>query len=485
MHKEMLGAQGFISKNLKAVAETGKPAFTGRMVGIPGPLFGMLAKKSQRLENGSLSPFASPIGHNHCHNFRIVLICPKGRERMNWNDVFATRMSRMKASEIRELLKLLDQPDIISFAGGIPDPALFPTQAFQDALGDALSPAKQSQALQYSVSEGYAPLRDWLADHMSGLGIPATRDNVLITSGSQQALDYLGKLLLSPGDTALLGWPTYMGALGAFNAYEPRYDRLDPGSNRGAADYAAEAEAAGGRVKFAYASVDFANPTGQTLDLGARNAILDLAEELDIAVIEDAAYQALRFDGDPIAPMLALEIARKGDINACRTLYCGSFSKTLAPGLRVGWVCGAAEVIAQLVLMKQAADLHSATLNQMAIATVAAQIFDDHTALLRRTYRTRRDAMLAALATHMPKGVQWTKPEGGMFVWLTLPKGMDGGALLAHALKSQRVAFVPGQAFHPDGSDENTLRLSYSLADEAEIETGMQRLGTAIRDVMP
>ncbi|MGB3243702.1 MAG: PLP-dependent aminotransferase family protein [Sulfitobacter sp.] len=400
---------------------------------------------------------------------------------MNWTDIFASRMSRMKASEIRELLKLLDQPDIISFAGGIPDPDLFPTQAFQDALVDALSPARQATALQYSVSEGYGPLRDWIADHMAELGMPCTRENILITSGSQQALDYLGKLMLSPNDTALVGWPTYMGALGAFNAYEPHYDRLDPGSNRAPDDYAETAQAKGGRVKFAYASVDFANPTGQTLDLSQRNSILDLADALDIAVIEDAAYQALRYDGEAIPPMLALEIARKGSIEDCRTLYCGSFSKTLAPGLRVGWICGAAPVISRLVLMKQASDLHSATLNQMAIATVASAIFDEHTALLRRTYVARRDAMLASLSSHMPDGISWTTPEGGMFIWLTLPKAMDGGALLAHALETQKVAFVPGQAFHPDGSGANTLRLSFSLADETEIETGMQRLGTAIR----
>jgi len=400
---------------------------------------------------------------------------------MNWNDIFATRAARMKASEIRELLKLLDQPDIISFAGGIPDPDLFPTEAFQTALGDALSPTQQSTALQYSVSEGYAPLRDWLADHMGGLGIPCERDNILITSGSQQALDYLGKLLLSPKDTALVTWPTYMGALGAFNAYEPQFDRLDPGSNRAAADFAQTAADQGGEVKFAYASVDFANPTGKTLDLAERNAILDLATELDIAVIEDAAYQALRYDGASIPPMLALEIARLGSIEECRTLYCGSFSKTLAPGLRVGWICGPREVISRLVLIKPAADLHSSTLNQMAIASVASTMFEDHTAKLRRTYMARRDAMLAALSEHMPAGVTWTKPEGGMFVWMTLPRGMDGAELLAHALKEQKVAFVPGQAFYADGSEANTLRLSYSLADEAEIKEGMRRLGTAIK----
>lgn len=401
---------------------------------------------------------------------------------MNWHDIFATRMSRMKASEIRELLKLLDQPDIISFAGGIPDPALFPVDAFQSALTEALSPAQSSAALQYSVSEGYGPLRDWIVEEMASLGVPCTRDNVLITSGSQQALDYLGKLMLSPGDTALVTWPTYMGALGAFNAYEPTYDRLIPGGNRSAEDYAQAAEAHGGRVKFAYASVDFANPTGETLDRGQRESLLDLADTLDIAVIEDSAYQSLRYDGDAIPPMLALEIARKGSIDACRTLYCGSFSKTLAPGLRVGWICGAASVISQLVLMKQAADLHSSTLNQMAINSVARSVFADHTAMLRRTYAARRDAMLAALEKHMPEGVTWTKPEGGMFVWVTLPKDMDGGDLLRASLETQKVAFVPGQAFFADRSGANTLRLSFSLANDAQIEEGMKRLGAAIRD---
>lgn len=400
---------------------------------------------------------------------------------MNWHDIFATRMSRMKASEIRELLKLLDQPDIISFAGGIPDPALFPVDAFQSALTEALSPAQSNTALQYSVSEGYGPLRDWIVEEMASLGVPCTRDNVLITSGSQQALDYLGKLMLSPGDTALVTWPTYMGALGAFNAYEPIYDRLIPGGNRSAEDYANAAEAHGGRVKFAYASVDFANPTGETLDRGQRESLLDLADTLDIAVIEDSAYQSLRYDGEAIPPMLALEIARKGSIDACRTLYCGSFSKTLAPGLRVGWICGASSVISQLVLMKQAADLHSSTLNQMAINSVARSAFADHTAMLRRTYAARRDAMLAALEKHMPEGVTWTKPDGGMFVWVTLPKGMDGGDLLRASLETQKVAFVPGQAFFADRSGANTLRLSFSLANDAQIEEGMKRLGAAIR----
>ena len=400
---------------------------------------------------------------------------------MSLQEIFATRANRMKASEIRELLKLLDQPDIISFAGGIPDPDLFPKAAFQDAFAEALNGPMAAQGLQYSTSEGHKPLRVWIAAQMQAIGIPATPDNILITSGSQQALDYLGKLFLSPGDTALVGWPTYLGALGAFNAYEPRYDKLDPLSNRSGADYTAAAKEAGGAAKFAYLSVDFANPTGATVSRAARERVIDLAEEMDIAVIEDAAYQSLRFDGDAIPPILALEAERRnGDLEACRTIYCGSFSKTLSPGLRVGWVCAAMPVISQLVLMKQAADLHSATLNQIAVASVAEQHFDSHIDTIRSAYRARRDAMLEALQAHMPAGVSWTKPEGGMFIWVTLPDTLDGADLLKQSLESERVAFVPGHAFFADGSGRNTLRLSYSTSTEGKIAEGIERLGQLI-----
>ena len=400
---------------------------------------------------------------------------------MQWDALLSTRMGRMKASEIRELLKLLDQPDIISFAGGIPDPKLFPVDAFRDAMASALAPGSSDAALQYSVSEGSPRLRRWLAGHMGGLGIPCSADNILITSGSQQALDYLGKLMISVGDTVLVNWPTYMGALGAFNAYEPNYDQLDPKTNRSAADFAATAREKGGRVKFAYLSVDFANPTGETIDRDGRERLLDLAETLDIAIVEDAAYQALRYDGAPIAPILALEIERKGAIEECRTIYSGSFSKTLAPGLRIGWVCAASAVIKKLVLMKQAADLHSPTLNQLAVADVAERVFESHVANLREVYRTRRDRMLSALTREMPEGVRWTKPEGGMFVWITLPKEMDGVELLAQAIKTERVAFVPGRAFFADGSGENTIRLSFSLNDGPAVDEGIARLGRVIR----
>ena len=403
---------------------------------------------------------------------------------LNWDHVFATRMSRMRASEIRELLKLLERPDIISFAGGIPDPTLFPEEAFKAAYAEIFSGDRAAAALQYSVSEGYRPLRDWLRGEMEKIGIPCTADNIFITSGSQQALDYLGKLFLSPKDTALVTWPTYLGALQAFNAYEPNYDQLTLAGNRTPESYKAAAENLGGAVKFAYLSADFSNPTGETVCLAERERLLKLAEELDIALIEDAAYQALRYDGEAIPPILSLEIAEKGSIEETRTIYCGSFSKTLAPGLRVGFVVANQTVIRKLVLMKQAADLHSSSINQIAIADVAERHFDAQVAKIRAAYSARRDAMLKALATYMPAGTTWTRPEGGMFIWVTLPEGMDGAELLARSVETEKVAFVPGQAFFADRSGANTLRLSFSCANETMIDEGIKRLGRLVQGAL-
>ena len=397
---------------------------------------------------------------------------------------FARREARMKASEIRELLKLLDQPDIISFAGGIPDPKLFPAEAFGAAYAEALGETMRATTLQYSPSEGHKGLRSWIVGEMEKIGIPCGIDNIVITSGSQQALDYLGKLFLTEGDTALVTWPTYLGALQALSAYEPNYDRLAPMSNRSSDDYRATAAQKGGSVKFLYLSTDFANPTGETLSLDERNRVIDLGDALDAAIIEDGAYQSLRYDGDVLPPILALEIARKGDIEACRTIYCGTFSKTLSPGLRIGWVCAASDVVSKLVILKQAGDLHTSTINQVAIDTVARSVFDKQVGTLRAAYASRRDDMLAALEREMPEGVSWTKPEGGMFIWMSLPEGLDGARLLERSLETTRVAFVPGQAFFPDGTGANTIRLSFSLPSTEEINEGVARLARLIRDAV-
>ena len=397
-----------------------------------------------------------------------------------WEPTYAARAERMRASEIRELLKLLEQPGILSFAGGIPDPALFPVEEARAAYAAVLAdPALAGSGLQYSVSEGYLPLRQWIVRHMGRLGVACEVDNIVITAGSQQALDFLGRILLSPGDTALVTAPTYLGALQAFSAYEPRYDELRPeDGNRTPASYAEAA--AGGRVKFAYVVPDFANPTGETLSLVARNRLLDLAAELDVPLIEDAAYAALRFEGAALPPLMRLEVDRRGGIEAARSIYCGTFSKVLSPGLRVGWIVAPTAMIRRLVLVKQASDLNNATINQMVMHRLAERAYDAQVARACAHYRRRRDAMLAALKRHMGRGVGWTEPNGGLFAWVRLPDVIDAAPLLDRAVAEARVAFVPGAAFFHDGRGRSALRLSYSLADEDQIEAGIARLARLI-----
>jgi DNA-binding transcriptional MocR family regulator len=407
-------------------------------------------------------------------------------QQKDWEPRLARRAERMRASEIRELLKILDEPGVISFAGGIPDPAMFPVAEAREAYAAALSDANANSALQYSVSEGYQPLRVWIARHMGKLGVPCEADNILITSGSQQALEFLGRLLLTPNDTALVTAPTYLGALQAFSAYEPNYDEIRPEhGNRTPDAYRKAAAAHGGEVKFAYIVPDFANPTGDTVLLAARNKLLDLAAELDIPVLEDSAYSALRFEGERIPSLQSLDVARAGNIDASRVIYCGTFSKTLMPGLRTGWICAGRPMIQRLVLIKQMSDLNSACVNQMVMHRIAEQVYDAQVEKGRAHYRRRRDAMLAALEAHMPSGTSWTHPEGGLFVWVTLPASIDTAALLQRSVAQARVAFVPGGAFFADGSGRNTLRLSYSLPTEEQIAQGIARLAALISAGLP
>ena len=400
-----------------------------------------------------------------------------------WEPRYARRAGRIAASEIRELLKLVDQPGIVSFAGGIPDPALLPLAeakaAYAAVLGD---PAGARGSLQYSVSEGFLPLRQWIARHMATLGVPCEPDNIVVTCGSQQGLEFLGRLLLSPGDTALVTAPTYLGALQAFSGCEPRYDELRPGhGNRTPASYADAARRAGGEVKLAYVVPTFANPTGETISLGARERLLDLAGELDIPVIEDAAYAMLSFEGEPPPPIMALEVARRGSVERARVIYCGTFSKVLSPGLRVGWIVAPTAIVRRLVLIKQASDLNSATVNQMVMHHLAEAAFETQVGRARAHYRQRRDWLLAALQRHMPAEITWTRPGGGLFAWATLPAEIDAASLLQQALKEAKVAFVPGGAFYFDGRGRNTLRLSYSLPGEADIDRGVAALAGLLR----
>ena len=377
----------------------------------------------------------------------------------------STRAQALKASEIRELLKLVGKPSMISFAGGIPDPALFNLGLFQAACHEAFGgPQVAREALQYSTTEGYLPLRQWIASHMQSLGVPASPDNVLVTTGSQQALDLIGKLLIDPGSTVLTTRPTYLGALQSFSAFEPGFADIDAPQAIGADP-----------ARLAYVMPDFANPTGETMSRVARLRTLEQARQLNAVIVEDAAYTALRYDGVALPSIAALDANGASDLESTRTLYSGSFSKTLSPGMRVGWVCGPTSLIRKLTKLKQGADLHTSTVTQMVIHQVAAAGFDDQVQRIRSVYRSRRDAMLAALARYAPPGMTWSRPEGGMFVWAELPGHIDAAELLQRAIRAD-VAFVPGGAFFPDGSGRNTLRLSFALCDEARIEVGIFKL---------
>ncbi|MBY0612437.1 MAG: PLP-dependent aminotransferase family protein [Beijerinckiaceae bacterium] len=401
---------------------------------------------------------------------------------LDWQQAFAGRAGNMQASEIRELLKVLAQPDIISFAGGIPDPALFPLDLMQRASADILAdPASGRAALQYSVSEGYLPLREWIVGYMARRGVSCAPDNIVITAGSQQGLEFIGKLLISADDTVLVTAPTYLGALQAFDPYEPRYDSFAlEADNRTPQSYRDAAAAGTGRIAFAYVVPEFANPTGLTATIEARRRLLDLAEELRIPLVEDAAYEAIRFEGDPLPSCQQLDIERCGGIDQSRVIYCGTFSKTIVPGLRIGWLCASRAFIGKIVLAKQAGDLHSPTLNQMIMHRIATKAHDAQVAAAVALYRDRRDAMLAALERYMPSCVGWTRPGGGMFIWVTLPDAIDTARLLVESLASERVAFVPGGAFFKDGAGRNCLRLNYSLPSIAEIDEGVARLGRLV-----
>jgi DNA-binding transcriptional MocR family regulator len=397
----------------------------------------------------------------------------------DWASRFSERMTRVRASEIRELLKLLDQPDILSFAGGIPNPALFPTEQIQAGYDAILADSKlAAQALQYSVSEGYLPLRQWIAERMTRDGMPCAPENIMLTAGSQQALDLLGKLFLTRGDTVMVARPTYLGALQAFNGYEPTYLDLPEGALANGVDTAVEERA---RDSLGYFVPDFANPTGESLTLAEREALLDLAERQHMTLIEDAAYRELRFAGEALPTVLSLDIARAGSIEAARTLFCGTFSKTVSPALRIGWVCGPRAVIEKLVLLKQGADLHVSTINQMVAHRAVAEGYDQHLGMLRAAYGANAGSILSALEQHMPPGVTWSAPQGGMFVWIWLPEGMDGKVVLERALAEERVAFVPGEPFFAEVPTAHALRLSYSLPTALEIEDGVARLARLIK----
>lgn len=396
-----------------------------------------------------------------------------------WRDRFALRTKGMTSSTIRELLKLTANPEIISFGGGLPAPELFPVAQIQDAAARVLA-EHGPIALQYGASEGYMPLRELLVRHMARYGIAVTPANVVITSGAQQALDLIGKLFLNAGDRVLTEEPTYLGALQAFSAYQARY--LPVPIDDDGLDIEKLERALRSGPKFLYILPNFQNPGGVTLALDRRVRLIELANRYGVPIVEDDPYGQLRYEGEHLPSLVKLDAELHGNGKAGKpfrggVIYLGTLSKTLAPGLRVGWVVAPEEVVAKLVQMKQGSDLHTSTFAQaVAYETARGGFLDQHVRRLRGVYRERRDAMLGALARHCPPGVRWTHPHGGLFLWLTLPAGMDADAVLKKALAA-KVAFVPGRAFHPAGDGANTMRLNFSYSQPTLIEEGIRRLG--------
>ncbi|WP_027876932.1 PLP-dependent aminotransferase family protein [Meiothermus cerbereus] len=393
----------------------------------------------------------------------------------NFDDRFAARTQRIQASTIREILKLTTQPGFISFAGGLPAADLFPIQRIGEATQRILQ-KHGAQALQYSTTEGYLPLREWIASRLPG----TTPDQVQIVSGSQQGLDLVGKVLIDPGSRVLVEAPTYLGALSAFNPYEPEYVSVsmdDEGLELDQLEAALKAHT----VKFMYVLPTFQNPSGRLMGLERRKALVELARKYRTPILEDDAYAELYFDGRPLPTLFALDQEQGGG----NVVYLSTTSKTLAPGLRVAWVVGPKPVIQKITFAKQGADLHSPTLNQMLVHELIQdnEWYRAQIDKIRQTYQTRRNWMLQALQKYMPEDMGWIVPEGGMFFWLTAPAGLDSLELLKKAVE-EKMAFVPGQPFFADGSGKNTLRLSYSSASQEQIEEGIQRLGRAVHRML-
>ena len=397
-----------------------------------------------------------------------------------WDDRFAQRTQRMKSSAIRELLKITELPGVISFGGGLPAPDVFPVEEFKAACIKVLS-EYGPQALQYGTTEGYTPLREMIARHTEKYLLKITTDNILITSGSQQALDLLGKIFINRGDRVLVESPTYLGALQAWNAYGAEFVPVPSDENGMMTEHLEAALRTG--PKFIYVLPNFQNPTGATIPLERRKQLIALADRYGVPIIEDDPYGQIRYEGEHLPSAVVLD-AHNRHSNGCyfgNVIYLSTFSKILAPGLRLAWVIAPPEVIRKLVQAKQGADLNTSTFNQITAYEVSRGGFlDKHVITIRNCYRERRDVMLDALTEHMPEGVKWTHPHGGLFLWATLPEGMNTKEILNDAV-AEKVAYVPGEPFFANGGGENTMRLNFSYSKPDLINEGIARLGKVFK----
>lgn len=380
---------------------------------------------------------------------------------------FAERVNRMQSSAIREILKIAENPEIISFAGGLPAPELFPLADIRAAFDQVLSSGDTS-SVQYSTTEGYLPLREHITEIMERRGIQCPPDRVLTTNGSQQALDLVAKLFINKGDLVAVENPTYLGALQVFDSYQAAYAAIDS-DEFGIMPDALEKVLAERKPKLIYLTPTFKNPTGTTLPLERRQAVCHLLARYRVPLIEDDPYTEIRFNGTFVPTLKSMD--RSGCV-----IYLSSFSKTVAPGLRMGWIAAEPEIISTLVKAKQAADLHTSSLVQQALyqyltnSDVSAHIDN-----IRTAYGARRNLMIDAIKRHFPPGVHWTEPDGGMFLWITLPGELDTTTILPEAV-DLKVAYVPGSPFFANGGGENCMRLNFSNASPDMIESGVERL---------
>ena len=400
-----------------------------------------------------------------------------------WESRFALRARGLHSSIIRELLKLTQRPEIISFAGGLPAAEYFPVERFQEACQRVLA-TQSHQALQYSPTEGYQPLREMIAERLSRYNICVNAENVMITSGSQQALSLIGALLINPGDHVLVEQPTYLGALQAFATYQASYVGVQADDDGICVDDIPAALRHG--PKFMYILPNFQNPAGVTISAERRVRLIALAQQQGVPIVEDDPYGQLRYEGEHLDPLVSIDAklaGNNGDGYTGNVIYLSTFSKTLAPGLRTAWVVASPDVIYKLVQLKQGADLHTSTFNQMVIYEVAKDGFlDAHVERLRSVYSQRRDTMLAALDQYMPPEVRWTHPQGGLFLWMQLPDGIDVQNLFDEAVR-RSVAFVPGFAFFTTPDPPPAARLNFSCMPEDAIVEGIRRLSEAIKEV--
>ncbi len=404
-----------------------------------------------------------------------------------WTSRYALRTKGITSSQIRELLKVTQRPGMISFGGGLPAPDVFPVQRFEEACHKVLT-EQAASALQYGETEGYGPLRELIANNMARYGIKAKVPNVLITSGSQQALDLIGKLFINRGDRVLVEAPTYLGALQAFNVYGAEYVSVPVDDNGLRTDLVERPLRSG--PKFMYILPNFQNPAGTTLSEGRRHQLVLLADRYGIPIVEDDPYGQLRYEGEHLSPLVVLDrenLRRDNGYSIGNVIYLSTFSKTLAPGLRLGWIVAPPEIIGKLAQLKQGADLHTSTFTQFVAYEVACDGFlDKHVKLIRQVYRERRDVMLQALREFFPPTVTWTHPQGGLFLWVTLPEGLDMQAIFKSAIEHD-VAFVPGNSFYANDSHEGSrhMRLNFSNATPEQIREGIGRLATAVKRHMP